>query len=79
MDLARRFCGLDEVYRAGAAHSGFSGKGVVVGFTDLGFDPNHINFTGADGLSRVRRLVDYSVAEPAPLRLLSAGDRKSVV
>lgn len=74
MDLARRFCGLDEVYSAGAAHSGFSGKGVVVGFTDLGFDPNHINFIGPDGQSRVRRLVDYSVAEPAPLRLLSAGD-----
>lgn len=71
MDLARQFCRLDEVYASGADGGTFTGKGVVVGFADLGFDPNHLTFAGADGASRVRRLVNYTLDAQTPARLLT--------
>lgn len=37
----------------------YTGSGVVTGFCDTGFDPNHIAFLDADGNSRVRLLVAY--------------------
>lgn len=66
MDLARRFCGLDKVSGIETDGHSFTGKGVVVGFTDLGFDPNHLAFAAPDGTSRVRRLVNYTLQSPAP-------------
>lgn len=72
MDLARRFCGLDKVSGIGTDGHSFTGKGVVVGFTDLGFDPNHLAFAAPDGTSRVRRLVNYTLQTPAPERLLTS-------
>ncbi len=39
--------------------NGWDGRGVVVGFCDIGFDPNHINFIDPDGKSRVKKLVNY--------------------
>lgn len=42
----------------------FDGSGVVVGFSDTGFDPNHSNFLNYDGTeTRVRKFVHYEVAE----------------
>lgn len=42
----------------------FDGNGVVVGFTDVGFDACHSNFLNADGTeSRVRRFVHYELGE----------------
>ena len=47
-----------------AAHQGLTGKGVVVGLVDVGFDLNHPTFLSADGTEcRIRRLwdqLDYS-------------------
>lgn len=74
MDLARGFCRLPEVDALHPDGGSFSGKGVVAGFTDLGFDPGHVAFAGSGGSSRVRRLVDYSVESREPVRLLSAGE-----
>lgn len=74
MDLARGFCRLPEVDALHPDGGSFSGKGVVAGFTDLGFDPGHVAFAGSGGISRVRRLVDYSVGSREPVRLLSAGE-----
>lgn len=34
----------------------FTGKGVITGLFDTGIDPNHINFTDANGVSRVKRM-----------------------
>lgn len=44
----------------------YTGKGVVVGFCDLGFDPHHINFADSEGKTRVRKIVCYD--EPQGLR-----------
>lgn len=59
-------------FNASAIHSGdglpqpYTGRGVIAGFVDIGFDPHHINFLDADGSSRVRRLIFYN--EPAGVR-----------
>lgn len=66
MDVAKTY------YDASLMHTGqglprpYTGKGVVVGFCDTGFDPNHVNFLDADGRTRVRRLVYYD--EPHGIR-----------
>ena len=68
MDLARAYCGLDEV-RDGSSGlpRSFDGSGVVCGFTDIGFDPAHINFSDpADGSSRVKLLYNYNPSLPLP-------------
>lgn len=38
---------------------GFTGRGVVVGICDIGFDPLHPSFRSADGKSRISRLIQY--------------------
>ncbi|MDE7135830.1 MAG: S8 family peptidase [Muribaculaceae bacterium] len=42
----------------GANHS-FTGKGVLTGLMDNGIDPNHINFFGKDGKTRVKAVFDF--------------------
>lgn len=55
-------------YNAHEIHKGvndtpYTGKGVVVGFCDLGFDASHIAFRRPDGTSRVVRSVQYVESE----------------
>ncbi|MDE5607986.1 MAG: S8 family serine peptidase [Muribaculaceae bacterium] len=38
----------------------YDGTGVVTGLMDTGIDPNHVNFLGADGRSRVKEAYDYT-------------------
>lgn len=66
LDIAKTYYGADRILSGSALPGPYTGKGVVVGFCDSGFDPNHIAFRGADGRSRVRRLVYYD--EPAGIR-----------
>lgn len=44
MDVAREFSFVDAVQAASADRPAFSGKGVVTGISDIGFDPRHIAF-----------------------------------
>lgn len=60
MDVAR------EWFDASGIHKGISplpvpytGKGVVTGICDVGFDPLHIAFKDAQGNTRIRRIVQY--------------------
>ena len=71
MDEARKMCGLQQTLDM-PGH--YRGRNVVVGFTDIGFDPNHVNFLGNDGNSRVRRLVNYRGTALWPDRLTDAGE-----
>ncbi|MDE7120104.1 MAG: S8 family serine peptidase, partial [Muribaculaceae bacterium] len=72
MTQARSMCGLEKAYQI-PGH--FRGRNVVVGFTDIGFDPGHINFTDpATGHSRVKRLVNYTITSPLPGRLTSENE-----
>ncbi|MDE6801637.1 MAG: S8 family serine peptidase, partial [Muribaculaceae bacterium] len=43
----------------------YAGTGVVTGLMDTGIDPNHINFTDAEGNSRVRAAYNYDKAVSA--------------
>lgn len=38
----------------------FTGRGVVVGIIDMGVNYNHRSFKNSDGISRVKKVVDYS-------------------
>lgn len=59
LKYARASCMGDEVHSGSGLQRGFTGKGIVVGMCDIGFDPMHIEFLDADGHSRVRRVVQY--------------------
>lgn len=68
LDYARSYGSADKIHSGTGLPRAYTGKGVVVGFCDTGFDPNHIAFKGADGKSRVRKLVYYD--EPQGIRLV---------
>lgn len=63
LDFARPASTVTEA-QAGIEFEGttvsYDGTGVVTGLMDTGIDPNHINFLGADGTSRVKEAYDYS-------------------
>ncbi|MCM1490951.1 MAG: S8 family serine peptidase [Muribaculum sp.] len=50
----------------------YTGKGVVVGICDIGFDPLHPTFLDANGHSRVKRLTQY--VEREGIRIELEGD-----
>lgn len=59
MDIARKQFGADRIHTGEGLPAAYSGKDVVVGFCDTGFDITHINFQDNNGNSRVKRLVHY--------------------
>ncbi len=67
MTSAREFCRLPEAISPTPQFpTALDGTGVVVGFTDIGFDPNHLNFLDNDGNTRVKKLVNYTFDSPVP-------------
>jgi len=66
MDKAREMFGAYRMHTGEGISAPYTGKGVVVGFCDTGFDPNHIAFLDSEGKSRVKRLVYYD--EPRGVR-----------
>ena len=78
MASAREFCRLPEALSAATQFpTAFDGTGVVVGFADIGFYPNHLNFIDSNGNTRVRKLVDYTLASPLPTILDTPEDIKA--
>lgn len=59
MNKARAMSNIDIVNEGIDLPQKYDVTGVVVGFSDIGFDPNHINFRDENGNSRVKRLVSY--------------------
>lgn len=58
LDVARPFCSVDIVQEGGAElPHGYDGEGIVVGFSDIGFDARHIAF-----LDRISAIYDYDAA-----------------
>lgn len=57
VDLVQSGEGLDH---------GYDGAGIVVGLFDTGIDPNHINFTDADGNNRVKVVYSYPGSTSVP-------------
>lgn len=68
MDIARQWHGSERLLSGEDLDRPYTGRGVVVGFCDTGFDPNHIAFLDENGVSRVRKLVMYD--EPNGVRTL---------
>lgn len=56
LDNARRYTNVDAVHSGRDIRMPYTGKDVVVGIIDSGFDPNHPAFLDADGNSRVSKL-----------------------
>lgn len=61
MDKARVMGHVDNVIQGVDLPQAYNGEGVVVGFSDIGFDPHHINFRDASGdRTKVKRIVAYT-------------------
>lgn len=70
LDYARGFTGYPDVVAGVGLPSAYTGKGVVVGFADIGFDPNHAAFRDPEtGQSRVKLLTDYGMTPDERVRL----------
>lgn len=64
MDKALDFFGARRVIEGTGLPHPFTGKGVVVGLCDIGFDPSHPNFLDAEGKeTRIRRITQYKEAQ----------------
>lgn len=61
LDNARRYTGIDNLHRGYTTGRSFTGRGVVTGICDIGFDPLHPAFNhDIDGNSRsVSKIVQY--------------------
>lgn len=59
MDRVREVTGIDKIHTGLDLPQAYTGKGVVTGLVDGGFDPNHLNFRNADGSSRISRFTYY--------------------
>lgn len=53
LDRARALSNIDFIHQGKDLPQPYTGKGVLAGIVDGGFDPNHVNFKNADGTSRI--------------------------
>lgn len=60
MDIARTYMQADNIHSGKDLPQPYTGHGIVVGLTDIGFDPMHINFRDSDGELRIKRITAYS-------------------
>lgn len=68
MDIAKSYLSASSVLSGAGLPRPFTGNGIVVGFCDIAFDPNHINFKDAEGNLRVKKLISYD--EPNGIRTI---------
>lgn len=62
MDLTRTAIGADKIHTGEGLPQAYTGKGVIAGIVDGGFDPNHINFMDDEGKHRFKQLSIYRYA-----------------
>lgn len=63
LDVARAEAGVDDVHKGVSLQQGYTGKGVVVGIVDAGFDYMHSAFRNpADGSLRIKRVWEQKTA-----------------
>lgn len=63
LDMARTETGADRMNNGESIDKAYTGKGVVVGIVDAGFDYNHAAFRTADGQLRIKRVWEQPGAE----------------
>ena len=67
MDEARKDCNVDACHTATADMGAYTGKGVVLGIVDNGFQYSHVDFMNSDGTAtRIKRIWDQNVTGKAP-------------
>lgn len=71
--------GVDKVHRAEGLHTPFTGKGVVIGIIDQGFEYHHPAFLNADkSQSRLRAVWDRTIPDSQPTTdIPQGGDERS--
>jgi len=75
-DSARYYSRVDAVHAGEGLDMPFTGKGVIVGVIDCGFDFNHANFWDADGKTRVKAVympLDSTGRSPIVDRIMLPG------
>ncbi len=63
LDVCKSYYNAGSVQSGAATGTPYTGKGVVVGICDIGFDPLHPTFLDAEGNSRIKRVVHYIEGE----------------
>lgn len=67
MDQARKVTGVDDCHKLTTDNGPYTGKGVVVGIVDNGFDYTHVDFMNSDlSDTRIKRVWDQSTTGKAP-------------
>ena len=62
LDTGRKATGVTDIHNGIGLPQCFTGKGVVTGLMDSGLDPNHIAFLDDVGMSRTKRLWNFTSA-----------------
>lgn len=63
MDLVRPAIGVDKIHAGTDLPQAYTGKGVITGIVDSGFDPQHINFRDEEGNNRISYISHIYLSE----------------
>ncbi len=74
MNMARPFCEVDAVQSGSELPQGYDGTGIIAGFSDIGFDAQHIAFKG-----RIGAIYDYDTYQGIALSATTAAEIKAWV
>lgn len=67
MDLVREAVGVDKIHSGDGLSQPYTGKGIVAGIVDGGFDPNHVNFLDEDGNHRIKKFTYFRPTQSGSL------------
>lgn len=68
MDLVRKEMGVDKIHAGSdGLPQAYTGKGVVTGIVDAGFDPNHVNFRDENDSSRIKSFTGFVTDQTSSL------------
>ncbi len=76
MDMARSLTGIDKIHNGTDLDQAYTGKGVLAGIIDGGFDPNHINFKKEDGTTRIKQFTYFRPTEKGEYVTENVGSEK---
>ncbi len=69
LDVAVNYFDAIDIPNGKGFEQPYTGKGIVVGLCDIGFDPLHPTFLDKEGKSRVKRLTQYKESEGIRIQL----------
>lgn len=69
MDKARAASGVDKIHQGIDLPQSYTGKGVICGIVDNGFDPFHINFADENGNMRIKQLSNVYTEDYSTIKI----------